>query len=126
MQSLAFEPEHVLADIAQFADAGQYVFISSASAYEKPPSHYLIAEDRTPTLNPFWSYSRGKIACEQELWLAHAEREFPMTIVRLLLTYGLPQSRTASAAGRSRSRSWRACAGARRSSCPATAPACGC
>ncbi len=91
VQWLAFEPEHVRADIAQFADAGQYVFISSASAYEKPPSHYLISEDRTPTLNPFWSYSRGKIACEQELWLANAEREFPMTIVRPSLTYGLPQ-----------------------------------
>ena len=45
---------------------GQYVFISSASVYEKPPSHWMITES-TPTVNPYWQYSRDKIACEETL-----------------------------------------------------------
>ncbi|MEN9937222.1 MAG: hypothetical protein RLZZ387_3801 [Chloroflexota bacterium] len=65
----------------------QYVFISSASAYQKPPSHYLITED-TPLANPYWQYSRDKIACEERLLRAYREEGFPCTIVRPSLTYG--------------------------------------
>jgi len=65
----------------------QYIFISSASAYEKPVANYLITE-ATPLVNPFWEYSRNKIACEQRLMRAHREEQFPVTIVRPSLTYG--------------------------------------
>ena len=58
----------------------QYVFISSASAYQKPPDHYLISES-TPLSNPFWEYSRNKIACEERLVRAYREEKFPATIV---------------------------------------------
>lgn len=66
---------------------GHYVFISSASAYQKPPSHYRITES-TPLANPFWQYSRDKIACEQRLLAAHAAGELSGTIVRPSLTFG--------------------------------------
>jgi nucleoside-diphosphate-sugar epimerase len=66
---------------------GQYVFISSASAYQKPASHYLITES-TPLANPFWDYSRSKIACEDALVRAYRESAFPITIVRPSYTYG--------------------------------------
>jgi nucleoside-diphosphate-sugar epimerase len=69
---------------------GQYVFISSASVYEKPPSSWLITE-RTPKINPFWEYSQQKIACERVLWRANEDFGFPMTIVRPSLTYGVSQ-----------------------------------
>jgi nucleoside-diphosphate-sugar epimerase len=65
----------------------QFVFISSASAYQKPLDHWLITE-ATPLANPFWDYSRGKIACEELLLAAHREDGFPVTIVRPSLTYG--------------------------------------
>lgn len=66
---------------------GQFVFISSASAYQKPPVHYRITEE-TPLDNPFWQYSRDKIACEKRLMQAYQEDRFPVTIVRPSLTYG--------------------------------------
>jgi len=78
--------------------AGQFVFISSASAYQKTASHYLITEE-TPLENPYWDYSRNKIACEQRLMRAHRENNFPVTIVRPSLTYGPSQIRCAWAAG---------------------------
>jgi nucleoside-diphosphate-sugar epimerase len=90
VQWIGFLPEHVADDLETFADAGQYVFISSASVYEKPPSSWLITE-RTPTINPLWEYSQQKIACENVLRRAHAESGFPMTIVRPSHTYGLSQ-----------------------------------
>jgi nucleoside-diphosphate-sugar epimerase len=90
VQWIGFEPEHVADDLETFADAGQYVFISSASVYEKPPSSWLITE-RTPTVNPLWEYSQKKIACEDVLRRAYAESGFPMTIVRPSHTYGLSQ-----------------------------------
>jgi nucleoside-diphosphate-sugar epimerase len=63
-QFRAFTPEQIERDIATFAGrAGQYVFISSASVYEKPARHYVITE-KTPAVNPFWAYSQQKIACE--------------------------------------------------------------
>lgn len=66
---------------------GQYVFISSASAYQKPVTHYLVTES-TPLANPFWEYSRNKIACEDRLTRALRDEGFPMTIVRPSFTYG--------------------------------------
>ena len=74
---IAFTPEQVAADIALFAGrTGQYIFISSASAYQKPPSHYLITE-ATPLANPYWQYSRDKIACEERLLRAYREDGLP-------------------------------------------------
>lgn len=64
----------------------QYIFISSASAYQKPPTHPIITES-TPLYNPFWQYSRNKIACEERLMRAYREEGFPITIVRPSHTY---------------------------------------
>jgi nucleoside-diphosphate-sugar epimerase len=84
---IAFTPEDIERDLSLFRGrVGQYVFISSASAYQKPPAHYLITEE-TPLENPFWDYARGKIACEERLKRAHAEEGFPATIVRPSHTY---------------------------------------
>jgi len=66
---------------------GQYIFISSASAYQKPGTHWLITES-TPLANPYWDYSRNKIAGEDRLMRAYREEGFPITIVRPSLTYG--------------------------------------
>ena len=90
VQWIGFEPHQVERDIRVFFGVGQYVFISSASVYEKPPSHWMITES-TPTVNPYWRYSQDKIACEQVLKRAHAETGFAMTIVRPSLTYGPSQ-----------------------------------
>ena len=78
-QFIAFRPEQVARDVDVFAGhAGQYVFISSASIYEKPPRHHVITED-TPTVNPYWPYSQDKIACEA---LLRSAQNLPWTIVR--------------------------------------------
>jgi nucleoside-diphosphate-sugar epimerase len=90
IQWTAYVPAQVELDIRLYSDAGQYVFISSASAYEKPPAHWLVTES-TPLRNPFWQYSRDKIACEEVLVRAHQTSGFPMTIIRPSLTYGLSQ-----------------------------------
>jgi nucleoside-diphosphate-sugar epimerase len=66
---------------------GQYIFISSASAYQKPLDHYLITES-TPLANPYWDYSRNKIASEARLLRAFRAEGFPATVVRPSLTYG--------------------------------------
>lgn len=88
---IAFEPAHVERDIALFrGSTDQYIFISSASAYQKPVSHYLITES-TPLANPYWSYSQQKIACEERLMREYRENGFPTTIVRPSLTYGETQ-----------------------------------
>jgi nucleoside-diphosphate-sugar epimerase len=85
---IAFTPEHVERDIRLFRDrTRQFIFISSASAYQKPVGHYLITES-TPLANPYWQYSRDKIACEDRLMKANREDGFPVTIVRPSLTYG--------------------------------------
>jgi nucleoside-diphosphate-sugar epimerase len=85
---IAFTPEDAERDLELFGDSTrQYVFISSASAYQKPVGHYHITED-TPLANPYWQYSRDKIACEELLLRAYRERGFPVTIVRPSLTYG--------------------------------------
>ncbi|GIH02170.1 hypothetical protein Rhe02_02370 [Rhizocola hellebori] len=84
---IAFLPEHVRADIELFTGiTGQYLFISSASAYQTPPARLPIVES-TPLRNPQWQYSRDKIACEDELVRAYRETGFPMTIVRPSHTY---------------------------------------
>jgi nucleoside-diphosphate-sugar epimerase len=63
-QFMVFTPEQMQEDIATFLpNTGQYIFISSASVYEKPARHYVITE-KTPTVNPYWAYSQAKIACE--------------------------------------------------------------
>jgi nucleoside-diphosphate-sugar epimerase len=88
---IAFTPEQIERDLALFRGrTGQYIFISSASAYQKPAAHYLITES-TPLGNPFWEYSRDKIACEERLLRAWREEGFPVTIVRPSLTYGETQ-----------------------------------
>ena len=90
VQWTAYVPQQVSLDVELYADAGQYVFISSASAYEKPPSKWPITES-TPLINPYWQYARDKIACEDVLLRAHAATGFPVTIVRPSLTYGVSQ-----------------------------------
>lgn len=65
---------------------GQYLFISSASAYQKPPARLPITES-TPLRNPFWQYSRDKIACEDVFMAAYREDGFPVTVVRPSHTY---------------------------------------
>jgi nucleoside-diphosphate-sugar epimerase len=88
VQWIAFAPADVRRDIELFRDhKRQYIFISSASIYQKPLAHYLITES-TPRANPHWEYSRLKIACEQELEAAHQATGFPGVIVRPSLTYG--------------------------------------
>lgn len=86
-QFRAFSPEHVARDVAQFSGrTGQYVFISSASAYQTPPSRLPVRES-TPLRNPFWQYSRDKIACEDLLVREYRDNGFPATIVRPSHTY---------------------------------------
>lgn len=84
---IAFTPDHVRRDIGRFEGrTGQYVFISSASAYQKPVSHLPITES-TPLRNPHWQYSRDKIACEDLLTAAYRDRNFPVTVLRPSHTY---------------------------------------
>lgn len=91
VQWIAFGPADVQRDIELFRDsARQYIFVSSASVYQKPLSHYLITES-TPRANPFWEYSRLKIAAEEVLEAAHRAENFPGVIVRPSLTYGEDQ-----------------------------------
>ncbi len=85
---IAFTPDQIERDIALFRGrTRQFVFISSASAYQKPVGHYLITES-APLANPYWQYSREKIACEEQLMRAYRDEGFPATIVRPSLTYG--------------------------------------
>lgn len=88
---IAFTQDDVGRDLDLFkGKTSQFVFISSASAYQKPPKNYLITEE-TPLENPFWKYARDKIACEQRLLQAYQDDGFPITIVRPSLTYGPSQ-----------------------------------
>ena len=83
----SFLPEQVRADIQLFAGrTAQYLYISSASAYQKPVAHLPITES-TPLKNPFWQYSRDKIASEDALVEAYRATDFPATIVRPSHTY---------------------------------------
>lgn len=84
---IAFTPDQARASMELFRGrTGQYVFISSASAYQKPPSRLPILES-TPLKNPFWQYSRDKIACEELLFEAYRSTDFPVTVVRPSHTY---------------------------------------
>jgi nucleoside-diphosphate-sugar epimerase len=84
---VAFTPAHVEADLELFRDrTGHYIFISSASAYQTPPTSLPVTES-TILDNPIWQYSRDKIACEERLVRAYREEHFPSTIVRPSHTY---------------------------------------
>ncbi|MBN1315475.1 MAG: SDR family oxidoreductase [Anaerolineales bacterium] len=84
---IAFTPEHVEADLELFRGrTEQYIYISSASAYQKPPAKLPVTES-TPLENPYWEYSQLKIACEQRLMRTYREGGFPVTIVRPSHTY---------------------------------------
>ena len=84
---IAYTPQDIERDLVLFkGQVSHYIFVSSASAYQKPPANYLITED-TLLDNPFWEYSRNKIACEDRLMRAFIEEGFPATIVRPSLTY---------------------------------------
>lgn len=79
---IAFTPEQTARDMRLFAGrTKQYIFISSASAYQRPPVSPIINEG-TPLSNPYWAYSRDKIACEESLLKAYRSQGFPITIVR--------------------------------------------
>ncbi len=87
VEFIAFTPDQVEADLDLFrGKTGQYIFISSASAYQKPVRSLPITES-TPLSNPFWQYSRNKIACEERLMRAYREEGFPFTVVRPSHTY---------------------------------------
>jgi nucleoside-diphosphate-sugar epimerase len=89
VQWIAFAPEDIRRDLALFRDrTRQYIFISSASIYQKPSLPPYLITETTPRVNPHWEYSRKKIACELELEAAHRAAGFPYTIVRPSLTYG--------------------------------------
>jgi nucleoside-diphosphate-sugar epimerase len=84
---VAFTPGHVRSDIELFRErTRQYVFISSASAYQTPPARVPVTES-TPLRNPYWQYSRDKIACEDLLVAAYRNDGFPATIIRPSHTY---------------------------------------
>jgi nucleoside-diphosphate-sugar epimerase len=84
---VAFTPSQVQSDIELFRGrTGQYVFISSASAYQTPPARLPVVES-SPLRNPFWQYSRDKIACEDLLVQVYRDKGFPATIVRPSHTY---------------------------------------
>jgi nucleoside-diphosphate-sugar epimerase len=84
---IAYTEEDIERDIRLFRKrTEQFIFISSASAYQKPPVHPIITES-TPLCNPFWEYSRNKIACEERLNHPYRDEGFPITIVRPSLTY---------------------------------------
>ena len=85
---IGFVPEHVERDWQLFSGrTAQYMYISSASAYQKPPVSPFITEE-TPLENPFWQYSRNKIACEDFLMEKYRSDGFPVTIIRPSHTYG--------------------------------------
>jgi nucleoside-diphosphate-sugar epimerase len=87
VQFLAYRPEQVQADLDIFHDTtDQYIFISTCSAYKKTLHNPVITES-TPLENPFWDYSRQKIACEKVLTTEGAAIAFPYTIVRPSHTY---------------------------------------
>ena len=84
---IAFVPGQLERDYRLFAGkTKQFMFISSASAYQKPLSDYKITES-TPLANPYWEYSRNKIACEEYLMKQYREAGFPITIIRPSHTY---------------------------------------
>jgi nucleoside-diphosphate-sugar epimerase len=89
---IAFSPADIERDLHLFNNRiQQYIFISSASAYQKPPDRYLITES-TPLSNPYWEYSRNKIACEERLLQARHDEGFRLLLCgpRLPITIAFP------------------------------------
>jgi nucleoside-diphosphate-sugar epimerase len=87
---IAYTPADIESRLALLkGKTAQFIFISSASAYQKPLTDYLVTES-TPLANPLWDYSRNKIVCEERLIRAYREEAFPATIIRPSLTYGNP------------------------------------
>lgn len=87
VEFVAFNPSHIEVDLDLFLGrTNQYIFISSASAYQTPPEKLPVTEE-TPLDNPFWQYSRDKASCEARLMRAYHEEGFPVTIVRPSHTY---------------------------------------
>ena len=85
---IGFVPEHVERDWRLFrGKTKQYMYISSASAYQKPSVSPFITEE-TPLINPYWEYSRNKIACEEFLMDKYRQEGFPVTVIRPSHTYG--------------------------------------
>ena len=102
---IAYDALAVKRDIRAFSGrVAQYVFISTASVYQKPPRHYVVTED-TPLGNPYWDYARQKIAAEDALREAHGTLAFPATIVRPSYTYG--ETWIPSASGSDYTVAWR-------------------
>jgi len=88
VQWIGYGVDQVKQDIRVFSGrTAQYVFVSSAAAYQKPSPNYVITE-ATPLENPHWSYARDKIACEAQLFHSHENGGFPVTVVRPAHTYG--------------------------------------
>ncbi|MCX7772129.1 MAG: SDR family oxidoreductase [Clostridia bacterium] len=86
---IAFDTTNVGVDLRLFkGKTKQYMFISSASAYQKPLENFRITEE-TPMVNPYWEYSRNKIACEDLLFSEYRQNGFPVTIIRPSHTYGV-------------------------------------
>ena len=84
---IGFVPAQLERDYRLFnGKTKQFMYISSASAYQKPLSDYRINEG-TPLANPYWEYSRNKIACEEFLMKMYRENGFPVTIIRPSHTY---------------------------------------
>lgn len=84
---IAFDTSALERDVRVFAGlTKQLMFISSASAYQKPLQNPVITES-TPLCNPYWQYSRNKIACEEYLMQQYRERGLPITIIRPSHTY---------------------------------------
>jgi len=84
---IAFTPDHIENDIEIFTGrTDQFIFISSASAYQTPPSNLPVTES-TVLDNPYWKYSRNKIACEERLVKEYRDNKFPFTIIRPSHTY---------------------------------------
>jgi nucleoside-diphosphate-sugar epimerase len=87
---ICYTPQQAHIDLRLFKErTSQFIFISSASVYQKPLTHYLITES-TPLANPYWEYSRNKIACEEIFTHEYRQSGFPAVIVRPSLTFGPP------------------------------------
>ena len=84
---IGFVPEQLERDYRLLkGKVRQCMYISSASAYQKPCGNYVISE-KTPLANPYWEYSRNKIACEDYLMKLYRDEQFPVTIIRPSHTY---------------------------------------
>jgi nucleoside-diphosphate-sugar epimerase len=96
---IAYTPDDIRRDLELFAGrTDQFIFISSATVYRRPPPCYIVTEE-TPLENAYWQYAREKIACEELLRLEHREHGFPATIVRPSSTYGPTKVPTAIGSG---------------------------